>query len=306
MRNLLLFVAFAVWNYPVVGQQTIPLYTGAIPNSLTSPNLEKTENRDGIEIISKISVPTLTIFLPSKEKSTGAAVVICPGGGYWINAFSHEGTDVANKFNELGVAAFVLKYRIPDDLTMVKKEIGPIQDAQQALMLVRQRAKEWGIDINRVGIMGFSAGGHLASTAGTHFEESFIDNFEKINLRPDFMMLIYPVISFQENVTHSGSKVQLIGKNPSAEKINFFSNELHVTKTTPPTFEVHASDDGVVSPQNSIVFYENLIKNKVPAELHIYQAGGHGFGLNNKSTSDQWMDRCASWLESNGWLTKNR
>jgi len=254
--------------------------------------------------VSKITKPTLTIFLATKEIANGTAVIIYPGGGYRINAIEHEGMDVAKKFNEMGISAFVLKYRIPNDATMEKKEVGPLQDAQQAIKIVRERASEWNIDPNRIGIMGFSAGGHLASTTGTHFSKSFIPNEPKTNLRPDFMILIYPVISFQDSIAHSGSREQLIGQHPSKDQIDYFSNELQITKETPPTFLVHATDDNVVKVENSVAFYSNLIKNKVPAELHIYQRGGHGFGLNNKTTSDNWMDRCKNWMSANGWMKK--
>jgi len=169
---------------------------------------------------------------------------------------------------------------------------------------VRMRAAEWNINTSRVGIMGFSAGGHLASTAGTHFNTAVIENKENTNLRPDFMILIYPVISFQDTIGHVGSRDQLIGKHPAKNKIDLYSNELQVTEKTPPTFLVHASDDDGVNPNNSIVFYQALIKNKVPAELHIYQNGGHGFGLNNKTTNDDWMERCKNWMDANGWLKK--
>jgi acetyl esterase/lipase len=150
--------------------------------------------------------------------------------------------------------------------------------------------------------MGFSAGGHLASTAGTHFNKSFIPNEKNVSLRPDFMILIYPVISFQDSITHMGSRIQLLGRHPTTEQINYFSNELQVTKETPPTFLVHASDDDLVKVENSVVFYQNLIKNKVPAELHVYEKGGHGFGLTNRTTSDSWMERCKNWMIGNGWL----
>ena len=283
-------------------QTAIPLYPDKIPNSKVASDEETSEQRDGITIISKISKPTLSIFLPAKEKANGTAVVICPGGGYWVNAISHEGFDVAKKFNEMGVAAFVVKYRIPNDATMINREIGPLQDAQQAIKMVRQRAKEWNVDVNRVGIMGFSAGGHLASTAGTHFETAVIPDAANISLRPDFMILIYPVISFNEKITHMGSRDQLIGKLPSAEKITEYSNELQVTARTPPTFLVHASDDDAVNANNSVAFYQSLLNYKVPAELHIYQKGGHGFGMNNKTTDDQWMDRCKNWMKASGLL----
>jgi acetyl esterase/lipase len=303
MKNisLLIFLAF-IMNNVLLSQTVMPLYKDSIPNSRPAKDEEKTEYQNGITIISKISRPTLTIFLPKKEVANGTAVVICPGGGYWVNASSHEGTDVAKEFAAMGVAAFVLKYRIPDDATMINREIGPLQDAQQALKLVRDRATEWKLNPARIGIMGFSAGGHLASTAGTHFNKSVIPNVENTNLRPDFMILIYPVISFNDSIGHKGSAEQLIGKTPTPEKIKEYSNELQVTSQTPPTFLVHASDDDGVNPQNSIVFYQALVKHKIPAELHIYQSGGHGFGMKQKSKNELWMERCRNWMEVNGWM----
>lgn len=285
------------------GQRIMPLYPeGAIPNSKPSKDVEKTSMNGDMKIVDHISIPTLTVYLPDDRIATGTAVIIFPGGGYWVNAIAHEGTEVARKFTDFGVAAMVVKYRIPSDETMLTREIGPLQDAQQAMIVVRQHAAEWKIDSNHIGIMGFSAGGHLASTAGTHFDNAVVDNPSKVNLRPDFMILGYPVISFQDSICHRGSREQLIGKTPSKEKIDFYSNELQVTANTPPTFLVHASDDQVVVPQNSIVFYQHLIRHKVPAELHIYEKGGHGFGLNNKTTVDLWFDRCKAWMSSNGWL----
>jgi acetyl esterase/lipase len=304
MKYAIILKLILILTMNVKAQQTIPLYDSPIPNSKPSSDVEKTEQRDGITIISKISIPTLAIYLPSHEKASGTAVIICPGGGYWVNAYSHEGTDVARRFNEMGIAAFVLKYRLPDDATMIQREIGPLQDAQQAIITVRKRSVEWGIRPDQIGIMGFSAGGHLAATAGTHFKEAMIENPNNISLRPDFLILIYPVISFQESIGHTGSRDQLIGKNPTKDKIDFYSNELQVGKDTPPAFLVHASDDSGVNPENSVVFYQQLLKFKVPAELHLYQRGEHGFGMNNKMTSDQWMDRCEAWITANGWGRK--
>lgn len=257
---------------------------------------------NGILVISKISKPTLSIFLAPKEKANGTAVIIYPGGGYGIVAAGHEGTDIAKKFNEMGITAFVVKYRIPNSETMINPEIGPLQDAQQAIKIVRESAREYNINPNRIGIMGFSAGGHLASTAGTHFDKAVIANTNNTSLRPDFMLLIYPVISFTDSLTHKGSRDNLIGKNPSAQKIKEYSNEMQVTNKTPPTFLVHASDDDAVKPENSIAFYLALIKNKVDAEMHLYESGGHGFGLNLKNKNEQWMERCKNWMENHGWL----
>jgi acetyl esterase/lipase len=281
-------------------QTVIPLYPGEIPNSKPGPDLETSEyTGDSILIIGKVSRPTLTIYLPPKEKATGAAVVICPGGGYWIVAAGHEGSDVAKRLNESGIAAFVLKYRIPDSSTMIHKEIGPLQDAQRAIQIVREHAVEWGLDEHRIGIMGFSAGGHLASTAGTHFKTSYIDNPKHINLRPDFMILIYPVISFTDRIGHIGSRDQLLGKHPAPEKIREFSNEMQVTDQTPPAFLAQAKDDDAVPFSNSVSFADSLKKHGVPEKVFLFEKGGHGFGLINKTSKVRWMDICLEWLKQN-------
>jgi acetyl esterase/lipase len=285
-------------------QEILPLYKGEIPGNKKVADKESSVTEDGILRISNISVPTLQVFLPDPAKATGAAIVICPGGGYWINAYGHEGVDVAKRLNEAGIAAFVLKYRIPDDAVNLNKATAPLQDAQQAIKLVRDNATKWKIDGKRVGILGFSAGGHLASTAGTHFEKSYIENASNTSLRPDFLVLVYPVISFDKSIGHLGSRDKLLGNNPDDSLVKLFSNELQVTDKTPPTFLVHATDDGGVSVLNSVRFYEALLQHKVPAEMHIYQNGGHGFGLNNKTTTDSWIERCLNWLQASGWLNK--
>lgn len=283
-------------------QNAMPLYSDSIPNSKPSVDVEISEyNKDSILIISKISRPTLSVYLPPKEKNTGAAVIIFPGGGYWVNAASHEGYDVAKKFNEMGIAAFVVKYRIPNEATMVNKEIGPLQDAQRAIQLVRENCKKWRVDKNRIGVMGFSAGGHLASTAGTHFQNTYIANPKKTNLRPDFMILVYPVISFSDSIGHSGSYQQLLGKNATPEKIKEYSNELQVTPQTPPTFLVHAKDDGV-KVENSLVFEAALKKNGVPVKMHLYEKGGHGYGMYNKTSTVLWMDLVQQWMRQMKWI----
>jgi acetyl esterase/lipase len=283
-------------------QQTIPLYEGKVPNSKPYATKEWWEPQDnGDTLVHYISHPTLTIFLPEKSKSNGTAVVICPGGGYWITSIVKEGFAVARQFNEWGIAAFVLNYRMPNDSSMVDKKIGPLQDAQRAIQLVRLHAKDWNVDPNKVGIMGFSAGGHVASTAATHFRHSYIENPGNTNLRPDFAILIYPVISFQDNIGHVGSRDRLLGKNPPQNLIDSFSNEMQVTAQTPPTFLVHATDDNTVPVMNSVSFYEALLKYKIPAEMHIYKAGGHGFGMHNLTNNDDWMVTCKNWMETKGW-----
>jgi acetyl esterase/lipase len=302
MKRIILAFIYSCFFMTSFSQTVIPLYKESIPNSKPTQNEESStyEGENKILIVHNVSRPSITVFLPPKEKAIGTAVIICPGGGYSILAASHEGYDVAKKFNEWGVTAFVLKYRIPDDKTMLNKEIGPLQDAQRAIQMIRERAKEWNINSNKIGIMGFSAGGHLASTVGTHFDKTLIENKNNTSLRPDFMILIYPVISFSDSIGHIGSRDNLLGKNPSPEKIKEYSNELQVTKTTPPAFLVHAGDDDAVKVHNSIYFYEAEQKNKIPAELHIYPKGGHGFGMNNPTTKDLWMERLRNWLNGLG------
>ena len=287
-------------------QKEFPLYgNDNIPNSKPVADREKVDSgKQGRTNLSLVSRPTLTVFLPPKAKANGTAVIVCPGGGYTHLAMGHEGFEVAHRLNEMGVAAFVLKYRLPSDETMIDKEIGPLQDAQQAILLVRQRAGEWGIDPGHIGILGFSAGGHLASTAGTHFERAVIDNPAHISLRPDFMILLYPVISFADSIGHRGSRDNLIGKHPDPDKIREYSNEWQVTERTPPAFLVQAEDDRTVPVVNSLYFYEALQRKGVPAELHIYPKGGHGFGLHNLTTKDQWIERLENWMAANGWMGK--
>ena len=286
-------------------QTIIPLYK-EVPNSKPDLNYkEKADTgKDGIIRISKVSIPEIEIFKVANPTKKSAAVVICPGGGYSILAYNLEGTEVAKILNSWGVTAVVLKYRLPDDAIMKDKSIGPLQDAQRALQYVREHADALNVDAQKVGIMGFSAGGHLASSASTHFEKSYIDNPKNISLRPDFSILGYPVISMTDSLAHMGSRENLIGKNPSEDLIKEFSNELQVTKNTPPTFLVLADDDNGVNPENSIKYYEALLKNHVPAEMHIFQNGGHGFGTHLLDGKDNWMDLLKVWMEHNGFIRK--
>lgn len=302
LNIFLLFVLIMNFKNYLDAQQTIPLYTGAIPNFVNYKMQEITFlDKDGkMEGYRNISKPTLAVYLPDKELSIGSAVIICPGGGYYAETYKKEGIIIANAFVKHGVAAFILKYRLPSDSIMKDKSIGPLQDAQQAIKLVRQHAAEWNIDTSKVGIMGFSAGGHLASTAGTHFDSSFIYNKENINLRPDFMILVYPVISMTDKLAHTGSRDNLLGTNPLFEKINFFSNELHVTDKTPPTWITQAGDDKVVDVDNSIVFYEALRHHRVPVEMHLYPKGDHGFVL--QLPTEEWMQLLLEWMKKNNWM----
>jgi acetyl esterase/lipase len=278
-------------------QKPILLYPNGVPNSIKAP-ATYVEKREGFSV-SLVTEPTITPYFPEKGKATGTAIIIFPGGSYINLATGHEGADIAREFNKIGVTAFVVKYRLPSDQIMVDKTIGPLQDAERAIQIVRQRAAEWGVNPSKVGIIGFSAGGHLASTLDTHFDKVVIENKANISLRPDFAMLIYPVITFGP-FAHAYSRENLVGKNPSAETLELYSNEKQVTANTPPTFLIHAEDDDVVPVQNSLLFYNALLKNKVKSEMHLFQAGGHGFGLNNPKSKDKWFDWAANWLNENG------
>jgi acetyl esterase/lipase/lysophospholipase L1-like esterase len=302
-------------------QQEIPLYDREIPNSrqstvaIDTSTIQVPMGNTKINILRGVIRPTLTVFLPDPGKATGTAVIICPGGGYQVLAMSHEGYDVARKLNEAGIAAFVLKYRLPRRETMQDKRYGPLQDAQRAIQLVRERAREWNINPKKIGIMGSSAGGHLASTAGTHFQVARIDNPRNTSLRPDFMILNYPVISFSDSLTHQGSRQNLIGGwsdssgkkaaeqsrfykdlGMSADDVRFFSNEWQVTAETPPTFITAPLTDKVVPVGNSLVFIAALQQKLVPVETFIYERGEHGFGMFNPAAGEQWIDACLRWL----------
>lgn len=299
MKYLIVFFFFLI-SFVAMSQKEIPLYD-VIPNSKPSENIEKSETgADGILRISNVSVPTITVFNP--EKPNGTAVIICPGGGYKILAAGHEGSDVAKAFNEWGVTAFVLKYRLPDDKIMLDKSIAPMQDAQRAFQLIRQNAKRWGVNPKKVGIMGFSAGGHLAASLSTRYTESFISNPKKTSFRPNFSILVYPVISFTDSLGHSGSRENLIGKKPSEFRIKKFSNEMNINKKTPPAFLVHAKDDKAVSIKNSIIYADALRKNNVQVFTFVYNEGGHGFGMNNKTSNEKWMDELKTWMKASKFL----
>ena len=287
-------------------QQEFSIYEGPVPNALPCNKEESvSKNATGKIVIANVTSPTVTVFNPVKQDANKTAIIVCPGGGYARLASGHEGSEVAEAFNKIGVTVFVLKYRLPFDSCMNRKEIVPLQDLQQTIKLVRDRAAGFDINPAMLGVIGFSAGGHLVSTGITKFSESFIENTSNTSLRPDFAILGYPVISMDSAICHKGSRDNLLGKKAAAAKLNLFSSELQVTDQTPPTFLVHASDDKSVPVENSIRFYQALIKNKVNAELHIYQNGGHGFGLHNSTTSDAWFERVTTWMRVNKFIAGN-
>ncbi len=297
---------FTVFIFFICGacfaQDTImPLWPGnRIPNQIAT-NETEIHKRNGILRISKVQEPTIEVYLPTKQNATGEAMLIFPGGGYGILAYDWEGTDIAKFLNGKGIAGIVVKYRLPSEVSQKNKENVPLIDAQRALRMVRYNAEEFTIEPNKIGIIGFSAGGHLASTLGTHFDEIIyepVDAIDKLSARPDFMALGYPVISMGP-MTHGGSKSNLLGENPPQKTVDHFSNEKQVTENTPPTFLFHATDDTGVSVENSVLFYQALKDNGVSATMHLYPKGGHGFSLAlNDPHLSGWTDLMYVWIQS--------
>ena len=306
-QTVLIFACLMVISGTLFGQgKVIELWNGKVPGAIHNDKFKQTVDTAAGWIDKKfITDPCIEMYPAPKEKANGTAVIICPGGAYWGMAVKHEGSQVAKWLNSLGVTAFVLKYRLPDDSIMENKSIGPMQDGQRAIRMVRSHAKEWGIDPAKIGIMGFSAGGHLASTLSVHYEEKVYESSDLTSAKPDFSLLIYPVISMKDDVTHWGSRENLLGKNPTAEQIAHFSNDLQVNSETPPAFLVHSFDDDAVPVQNSINYALALQKFKIPCELHLYQAGGHGYGLGKSTnTESTWPEACRKWLETRGLLIR--
>jgi acetyl esterase/lipase len=281
---------------------TLPLWpAGKLPNYQKSDDVEKRESTDIVRF-SKVQSPEIAVFLPSKKNATRQAVIICPGGGYAYLAYDWEGTDVAKLLNSKGITAIVLKYRLPNSKSNITPNLSPLMDAKRAMRIVRANADKWGIQKNNIGIMGFSAGGHLASTLATHFDEGDAnsnDSIEQQSSRPDFAVLVYPVITMNKAFTHMGSRTNLLGNNPDSSLVALYSNELQVTKQTPPGFLIHATDDKTVPVENSLRFYEAVKNNGVPVEMHIFPHGGHGFSLAiGKGELESWTDLLITWLRT--------
>jgi acetyl esterase/lipase len=287
--------------------QPFPLWPGEPPaNAGQEQSIKrKHENRE-IIWTNQVTWPTLTVYSPT-DKNTGAAVIICPGGGYGGLAYDMEGTEVAQRFAEYGVTGIVLKYRMPRAAETQGKVPWPIQDGQRAIQTIRTRAAEWKIDPARIGILGFSAGGHLAATVSTHVvaaDANATDPVLKVGSRPDFSVLIYPVITFDPQVGHSGSAKNLLGKDADPELVKLYSNDLQVNAQTPPAFLVHAADDGV-KVANSELYDAALTKAGVPHEFMRMEKGGHGFGMGIKGGEPAtWPDRCLAWMGKQGLLGK--
>ncbi|HOW32192.1 MAG TPA: alpha/beta hydrolase [Bacteroidales bacterium] len=282
IKSVLIFFGFIVISYTSMAQQEIKLYKNG---PAESSGITEKEERNAYSFVTNVTDARMYAYLAPAEKSNGTAVLICPGGGYGGLAVEHEGSMVAQWLNSLGISAFVLYYRMP----ATHWEI-PLNDAQTALQIIKKKAKEWHIDKHKIGIMGFSAGGHLASTAGTHYTHK---------TRPDFMVLVYPVIYMSQD----GTTLNLLGENPPEDLKRRFSNDLHVTADTPPTLLIVAKDDDVVPADHSFRFYKALQDNKVRSELHTYQTGGHGFGMwKRNAETDGWTDVLQKWLSSNGLL----
>lgn len=302
VKNIFLILSFFfILIHGSAQNDIIPLWNGDIPNSEKSDDKEIVKKTDATRIL-LVQTSTLEVFLPTPMNANGKAVVICPGGGYQHLSYDWEGTDIAKWYNSKGIAAFVLKYRLPNSKSVKISYEAPLQDAQRALRIVRSQSEKWHVNPNKIGIMGFSAGGHVASTLGTQFDKP--NNFkgttiDTISARPDFMILIYPVVTMKMDYTHTGSRLNLLGKNPSDALINQYSNELQVTENTPPTFIVHSTNDGVVPVENSLNLYKALKDIGIKTEMHIYPEGGHGYSLAlGRGYLQTWPDRLFDWLQS--------
>lgn len=303
---VLVLICFGLASANLIAQdKIINLWNGNIPGAISNDKYFEGNLvlENGAIRIQKVTTPTLSVFFPSKEKANGSSVVICPGGGYARLAFDHEGISIAKWFVNLGFTAFILKYRLPNDTIMQNKSIGPLQDAQEAIRYVRRNSAEFNISLDKIGIIGFSAGGHLASTASTHFLEKVYES-DTTSARPDFSILIYPVISMKKEITHSGSRKNLLGENPGEEIVVRFSNEEQVSRLTPPTFIVHSQNDQTVPVENSVNYFLALRKNKIKSELHIFEKGGHGYGMGKENgTETHWTEMCKRWLIQNGFAS---
>lgn len=297
---------FSVLTLILLGLQTqaqefvLPLWEQTPPLQRASDQKE-TAIREGVLRIANVQKPTIEVYLPTRQMANGKAILIFPGGGYGILAYDWEGTDFAKWLNAQGIAGIVVKYRLPKSETLTDPKEVPLLDAQRAMRLVRHHAAEWKIDPSQIGVMGFSAGGHLASTLSTQYTHEVSrpkDAYDTLSARPDFSILVYPVISFRDASAHAGSRNALIGADASQELKDRFSAEINVTADTPPSFLVHAQDDKGVPIENSLLYYKALHSHQVKAALHLYPTGGHGFGFGlGKGDLENWRNILLGWID---------
>ena len=294
---MIAFITTVLISQSVFAQNSfIPLYSGAIPNSIKAPAGYE-ESTDSLNRVKMVTRPGLIPFFPSQKKNNGTAVILFPGGGYFLLSLD-ACIEIARALCKEGITAFIAKYRLPHDSIMINKSIGPLQDAQAAIQLVRQNAASWGIDPQKVGAMGLSAGGHLVSSAATQLSKIVIDNPGNIKLSPDFIALLYPVIIYDPAIPRT--RENLIGKNPTPEALELYSTNKQVTNLTPPSFLVHAIDDDVIPVKNTLSFFNALLDKNVKTEMHILQSGGHGFALTDLNSQNNWFRAFLSWLKENG------
>lgn len=299
-RSLLIFSILISFHQFIYSQnKEIELWESEVPGSIDTNEYNEIHNVDKDQV-SLVKTPTLSVFVP--KQPNGTAVVICPGGGYAYLAINKEGYKVAEWFNTLGITAFVLKYRLPSDVIMKDKFIGPLQDAQESIRYIKRHADRWQINQEKIDILGFSAGGHLASTLATHYNDKVYKVKDSLSAKPNFSLLIYPVISMTDKIAHIGSRNNLLGLNASKVLKEKFSSEMQTDLLTPPSLLVHATNDKVVPVENSIVYYLALKQNNVSSELHIYQDGKHGFGLGKEGTNNCWTKPCEIWLRINKYI----
>ena len=298
-KGVLFMLVVFMNTYLSAQNEVIELWKKGVPNSIKATDYEEFHD-EKMDRVGKVSNPTLTVFVP--KNPNGTSVVICPGGGYQFLAINKEGYKTAEWFNSLGITAFVLKYRLPSDVIMENKSVGPLQDAQESVRFIRRNASKWNLNPAKIGILGYSAGGHLAASLSTKYNEVVYQNSDSISAKPNFSLLIYPVISMTNDITHKGSRNNLLGKLASDEFIEQFSTEKLINAETPTTFLVHAIDDKSVPVENSINYFLGLKKHNVISEMHLYQKGSHGFGLGKDGTSSFWTSHCEKWLQLNQFI----
>jgi acetyl esterase/lipase len=298
-KKILLLILLVLAMNSVAQTIKMDLYPeGKIPNYRDVGEEEVWERGDFIKI-SKVQIPDIAVFMPAKKSMTGEAVIICPGGGYRILSYDWEGEDIAKYLNSKGIVGIVLKSRLPVSESQIEPHKSPLLDGQRAMRIVRYHAEEWGIDPAKIGVMGFSAGGHLAASMSTHYDagnQSSPDPIEKVSCKPDFSILVYPVISFTEDFQHKGSRISLVGADEKLMK--YFSAEQQVTADTPPAILIHSADDKAVPVENSIAYYRALIQHGVQAEMHLYPHGGHGYSLAiGNGHLSEWPERVVDWIK---------